>query len=233
MPSQLHQSNYPRADDDHYPTPPWVSELLLNNVRLRGRIWEPCAGKGDIARVLADTGYRVVASDLVGYEGGVFPVATGVDALQAPLPPGVRAIATNPPYAKAILSRLIRYWLELLQPVGGQLCLLLRALWGESKGGQALTTQHPAYAGKLKTPRRILWFKGTATDKGESPKDEHAWFLWDWQRDPTRLPFDASDGDSRLRGCEVCGAPLDGKRRHAVVCGPSCRVMRHRRRAQA
>ncbi len=28
-------------------------------------------------------------------------------------------------------------------------------------------------------------------------------FLWDWRRDTTRLPFDASAGDARLTGCEA------------------------------
>ena len=127
----------------------------------------------------------------------------------------------------------MRHWLGILNPVGGQLALLLRVLWAESKGGQLLTTRHPAYSGKLKTPRRIQWLEGTPLDKGEMPVEEHCWFLWDWRRDSTRMPFDASAGDARLRACEVCGAPLDSKRRHAVVCSTSCRVTRHRRRARA
>jgi hypothetical protein len=232
MPSH-HHSGYDRVDHDHYPTPPSATELLTNNVRLRGAVWEPCGGKGDMAKVLADSGYKVLASDKERYEGCVFPVASGVDALTAPLPTGVRSIVTNPPYARGLVPRLVRHWLDLLQPVGGQLCLLLRVLWGESQGGQLLTTQHAAYAGKIKTPRRIQWLEGTPRDKGKTPTDEHAWFMWDWLRDPTRLPFDASPGDARLRGCEVCGAPLQSKRRHAVVCSPSCRVTRHRRRARA
>lgn len=186
-----------------------------------------------LAQVLAAAGYRVVASDLVAYDDCVFPVASGVDALQAPLPTGVRAIMTNPPYDKFLLPKLVRHWLAILNPVGGQLCLLLRVLWGEGKRGQSLTTRHPAYSGKLKTPQRIQWYEDTSLDKKKSTKDEHAWFLWDWRRDPTRMPFDASVGDPRLRGCEVCGAPLDSKRRHAVVCSTSCRVARHRRRVGA
>ena len=232
MPSPRYRTGvYERAD--FYPTPSWVTELLTNTVRLRGIVWEPCAGQGALATVIAAAGYRVVATDLVAYDDCVFPVASGVDALQAPLPPGVRTIVTNPPYGKGILPQLVRHWLGILNPVGGQLALLLRVLWGESKGGQALTTLHPAYAGKLKTPRRILWYEGTPQHHGGSAQEEHAWFLWDWRKDPTRLPFDASVGDARLKGCEVCGAPLESKRRHAVVCSTSCRVTRHRRRARA
>ena len=84
--------------------------------------------------------------------------------------------STNPPYDKFLLPKLVRHWLGILNPVGGQLCLLLRVLWGECKGGQVLTTQHPAYTGKLKTPRRIQWYEGTPLDKGETPAEEHAGF---------------------------------------------------------
>ena len=224
---------YERAESDFYPTPSWVSELLTNTVRLRGTVWEPCGGQGAMATVIAAAGHRVIATDLVAYGDCVFPVASGVDALHAPLPAGVRAIVANPPYDKFLLPKLVRHWLGILNPVGGQLALLLRVLWAESGRGQALTTRHPAYAGKLKTPRRIQWLKGTAKDKGQSPKEEHAWFLWDWRRDATRMPFDASVGDPRLKGCEICGAPLQGRRRHAVVCSTSCRVTRHRRRARS
>jgi hypothetical protein len=110
---------------------------------------------------------------------------------------------------------------------------LLRVLWGESKGGQTLTTKHPAYAGKLKTPRRIQWYEDTPLDRRQPTKEGHCWVFWDWRRDSTRLPFDASVGDARLRACEVCGAPLQSRRRHAIVCSTSCRVTRHRRRARA
>lgn len=69
-------------------------------------------------------------------------------------------------------SLLVERWLGLLQPVGGQLALLLRALWGESQGGQDPTTRHPAFGGRVKLPRRIIWWeKGSAGDKRGSPKD--------------------------------------------------------------
>ena len=81
--------------------------------------------------------------------GCVFPVVGGVDALQARLPAGVRSVVTNPPYRRDLLPALVEHWLSLLEPIGGQLCLLLRSLWGESQRGQASTSKHPAYAGRI------------------------------------------------------------------------------------
>jgi predicted nucleic acid-binding Zn ribbon protein len=221
---------YERRSGDFYPTPAWVTECLLHTVPLRGVVWEPCAGQGAMAKVIAAAGHQVIATDLTWMNGSVFPVVGGVDALQSPLPAGVRSITTNPPYSRDILPRLVGHWLGLLEPLGGQLCLLLRSLWGESQGGQALTTKHPAYHGRIKLPGRIRWLEGTNEDKGVSPQHEHCWVCWNWSRDERMMPFEISAGDPRLKGCLVCGAPLDGRRRHATVCSNRCRVARSRRR---
>jgi hypothetical protein len=152
---------YERLPRDFYPTPAWATECLTDTVPLRGIIWEPCAGQGLMAKTIADAGYRVVASDVVAYDNSVFPVLTSIDALEAALPAGVHAIVTNPPYGRLLVPRLVTRWLDLLQPVNGQLCLLLNARWSEGKtDGQDLTTRHPAYAGKVKMLERIPGSRG-------------------------------------------------------------------------
>jgi hypothetical protein len=131
--------------------------------------------------------------------------------------------------------KLIAHWLDLLQPVGGQLCLLLNARWSEGKTyGQDLTTRHPAYAGKIKILDRIRWLAGTDKDSGGSPQHNHCWLIWDWRRDPTKLPFDLSPGDPRLKnGCAVCNTSLDHLRTGAKTCSARCRAALSRRRARA
>jgi hypothetical protein len=221
---------YERRASDFYPTPAWVTRCLLDTVPLRGVVWEPCAGQGAMAKVIVERGFQVVATDLSWMDDPVFPVVGGVDALHSRLPAGVQAIVTNPPYAREILPHLVDHWLRVLEPVGGQLCLLLRSLWGESRGGQTRTSKHLAYQGRIKLPGRIRWLEGTLEDKGVSPQHDHCWVIWDWRRDPSRMPFEVSAGDPRLKGCMVCGAPLDGHRRDATVCSARCRVRRSRKR---
>jgi predicted nucleic acid-binding Zn ribbon protein len=126
------------------------------------------------------------------------------------------------------LPGLVEHRLSLLESVGGQLCLLLRSLWGESQGGQGRTSKHPAYAGRIKLPGRIRWLEGTDEDKGGSPQHDHCWLCWDWSRDPRKMPFEISAGDPRLKGCLVCGSPMQGRRRDAEVCSDRCRVTRSR-----
>jgi hypothetical protein len=58
--------------------------------------------------------------------------------------------------------------------------------------------------------------RGLATDKGRRAKDEHAWLIWDWRRDATRMPFDASVGDAAggVRGLwRATGRPSPARRR--------------------
>ena len=124
---------------------------------------------------------------------------------------------TNPPYARDLLPQLVEHWLAQLEPVGGMLCLLLLAQWGESASGQALTTQHPAYAGRVRLPRRIRWFPKKAGDS--SPQHSHCWVVWDWARDQTQMPFDVSVGDPRLMGRAIgdAGSTARGALKTATI----------------
>ena len=222
--SGLYASQFERQPQDFYKTPGWVTQCLIDTVPLRGFVWEPCAGDGALAAVLADAGYKVAASDLMWRDGGPHPVIGGVDALAAPLPPGVQTIATNPPYG--LLPQLIPHWLAQLEPVDGMLCLLLRAPYGESGKGQDLSTRHSTYAGRVRLPRRIQWFEGSAS----SSKEDHCWCCWDWSRDRTKMPFDISAGDRRLfSGCAVCGQSLEHLRTGAKTCSARCRAALSRR----
>ena len=126
--------------------------------------------------------------------------------------------------------KLVAHWFGLLEPVGGMLCLLLNSRWSESKRGQDLTTRHRAYAGKVKMPERNQWFEGTDQDSGGSSQHNHCWLIWDWNRDAAALPFDLSLGDRRLKGCAVCGCPLNDLRAGAKTCSARCWAALSRRR---
>jgi hypothetical protein len=55
-PAMLGVSGYDRQPHDQYFTPAWCSAALLSKVRLRGGVWEPAAGRGDMVRVLESAG---------------------------------------------------------------------------------------------------------------------------------------------------------------------------------
>lgn len=80
-----------RQKDDFYQTPEWVTRVLLGFHKFDGEIWEPAAGRGDMAEVLKKAGYEVYATDLVnrGY------CSAGIDFLFENM--RAQNIVTNPP----------------------------------------------------------------------------------------------------------------------------------------
>lgn len=180
----IHRSGYDRQTHDFYPTPDWVTEVLLKNVKLRGPIWEPCCGDGAMARVLERGGHKVVATDLVdrGFGQG------GTDFFdRIAFPPGCRAMVTNPPYgdggelvrptnASLGMQKFIRHALDLTVRENGQLALLVRFQWIAGKKAAALISSGPLSRVVVLT-KRIQWF-----DMGEratTGQHHHAWLFWD------------------------------------------------------
>jgi hypothetical protein len=62
--------------------------------------WEPACDNGAIAKVLRSAGRAVLSSDIARYDG--FEPDFVADYLTAPVPHGVQAVVTNPPFKLAI-----------------------------------------------------------------------------------------------------------------------------------
>lgn len=180
----VHQSGYERAGRDFYATPSWVTEALLQHVRLRGPVWEPCCGDGAMAKVLAAHGHEVVASDIAERGFG----RPGVDFLACrAVPDGCRSIVTNPPYGdtglhvgqeRSPLAMLgfLRHALGLAASVDGQLALLVRLQWIAGQRAAEVMSAAP-FASVIVLTRRIRWF-----DMGErtnAAQHHHAWVVFD------------------------------------------------------
>jgi hypothetical protein len=101
------------------------------------RVWEPCAGRGAIARELGALGFEVTAQDLVDWPGRDDGIATGIDfLLERRAPEGVTSIVTNPPFKLA--DAFIRHGLTLVPTV----IVLLRAMAIEGAGRADLIDGH-------------------------------------------------------------------------------------------
>lgn len=88
-----------------------------------GAVWEPCAGRGAISRVLRARGYNVIAQDLVDHPGRDPDIQTGIDFLmERAAPKNASCIITNPPFKLA--DAFIRHGLTLVPHV----TVLLRAM---------------------------------------------------------------------------------------------------------
>jgi predicted RNA methylase len=156
-------SGYKRQPNEAYDTPPWVTKIIADHLRVREKvrtIWEPAAGQGALAAALVDEGFRVVAT-------------TDDFLSRTKTPEPVDCICTNPPYgddgrgvqACAFIARALT-----LTPV---VAMLLRVDFDSGKTRKALFRDCPAFAGKITLLDRIKWFEGPS-----SPSDNHAWFVW-------------------------------------------------------
>jgi hypothetical protein len=119
-------------------TPEWVVEQLCGVEPLPRVIWEPCAGGGQLARVLRRHGSRVIESDLVRRNRNQQPL----DFLEAEFSLAT-AIVTNPPYR--IATKFIRHALSLGV---GYLAMLLKADFLCARDSR-LTAPHASGAGAV------------------------------------------------------------------------------------
>lgn len=109
-----------RLPNEFYPTPPEATRALLSVETFDGDIWEPACGDGRIAKVLADHGHAVIATDLHAYGHG----RAGVDFLRQH-EPMAKHIVTNPPYGWGLADRFVRRALSLTRHTGGKVAMLL------------------------------------------------------------------------------------------------------------
>lgn len=160
--------------NDLYETPEVATRALLQVLPVSWaprRVWEPCAGRGAIARVLRADGMDVIAQDLVAYPGADPGIATPIDFLmERKAPAECDRIITNPPYKLA--DAFIRHGLEL----GCEVIVLLRLMAIEGAGRSDLMDRHcrTVWAGieRLPTMHREGWTGPKLSNSGAP----FAWF---------------------------------------------------------
>lgn len=166
-----------RASGDYYTTDPEAVLQFVNHIHQQrllaggffNTIWEPACGCGNISKVLIDSGYKVLSTDLYDRGYGV----SGVDFLQTTsVPNNCDTIITNPPYCLA--NEFILHAMEILPPHGRYYALMnISYIAG-------IERQRDVYAnGYLAAihvyPHRIHCYKNNEVTKHSSPVN-YAWF---------------------------------------------------------
>jgi hypothetical protein len=171
------ESGYERKAFDLYETPDWVTGVLVPHLPSRplgSFIWEPAAGSGQMCQSLVN---RMPAAFIYGTD-----IRDGVDFLKTSEPPiPCEAIITNPPYTHA--AEFVAHALRLMEPTGGVVAMLLRSDFAHAKSRQGLFRDCPAFYRKVELLKRITWFKPKPGERGKSPSENHAWFIWDWKNE--------------------------------------------------
>jgi len=173
-----------RRADDHYQTPDWCVEALLERVPLHGPVLDPCCGEGAILRVLDNWGVGLLGGVEISEERAakaydVASIAVG-DYLTATFDHTwtANAIVTNPPFSLA--EPFIRRALEFVAPGGDVIMLLRLNFLGARCRNEAEWSDYdiPLWGlGQLRAvyvlPRRPS-FTGGGNDACE-----YAWFHWE------------------------------------------------------
>jgi len=156
---------------DRYYTPAHCTHSLLQFIQPNGMIWEPCAGKGHIAKVLRKRipTANIFASDVDG------PYCH-MDFLDRAAHPTERPdwIITNPPYSTPLCraSDFVRQALET-QPRVGIAMLLPITFWEGCNDRRDLLRDHPPHIcihlGRVNFIR--------PEGKGSPPGDSQ-WWIW-------------------------------------------------------
>jgi hypothetical protein len=189
----VHISGYDRTEHDFYATPAWVTEALLQHIRFRGSIWEPCCGDGAMSTVLAGHGYKVVSTDIADRGFG----KPGIDFLtRHKMPQRCRCIVTNPPYGDSgshgeqsrspfAMLNFLSHGLTLTTPAQGQLALLVRLQWIAGKRAAAMMSAAP-FSSVIVLTQRIQWFE--KSEISSRAQHHHAWVVFDHQHPAGQPP---------------------------------------------
>jgi hypothetical protein len=149
---------------DRYETPEWATEALLERVSFRGRVLEPAAGTGRIARVLRARGLPVDTADVQrGNRDFLRRTATAVNVI------------TNPPIKGGLDEAFVRHAVERVALDKVAMLLLSRFFWSE--GRRLWHEAHPCSDVVFVTSRIIFELPGGKPIKGQF--FDFAWFVWD------------------------------------------------------
>lgn len=164
------KASHLRVPHDYYPTPPEGTRALLSVERFSGTIWEPACGDGAISKVLHAHGYTVVSTDLVyrGFgSGGVnFLTETKTRA---------RNIITNPPYGSGLADAFVRHALRLVEPVAGNVAMLLNLASLAHPARHHQWTHRPPAAIYI-LDELTCWPHGI--ERGFAAEHRYCWAVW-------------------------------------------------------
>lgn len=165
----------PRQVRDYYATDPVALEKFLqafeeDRNRLHLNIWEPACGEGNLSKVLQDRGHTMRCSDIHDYgqdEVGDFLRDAG---------DWDGDILTNPPYNKA--KEFVQHGIAKI-PEGGQVVMLLRIQFLESKGRYEWFKNNPPKWIYVHSSRIKIWKNNDSVKYPGTQPLCYAWYVWE------------------------------------------------------
>jgi predicted RNA methylase len=187
-------SGYERQDLEKYFTPAWVTQALCSAVAFKGIVYDPACGAGHIIEAMRAIDVPCDGNDISPDEredgqsmgtGQDFFAWDGTDLVgRHPY----HSIVTNPPFGSGgrLAVSFIERALALTEPYLGTVAMLLRVDFDSAGGRRRLFSDHPAFAAKFVLTKRIRW--ANLPQSAAGPTQNHAWFVWQWAKDPETAP---------------------------------------------
>jgi hypothetical protein len=175
-----------RRDLDAYFTPPYMTNALLDLVpEIRGNVFEPCAGDGDISNTLMDGGKgrkrfpKIFTNDIDGDRDTHFhfdaskpllwPAKLGAAAEQ------IDWVITNPPYDHKILLPIVQNSLQFAKK---GVAMLLRLSFEEPTKTGANARGPFLDKDENRIVKRLVMPRHSFTGDGKSDSVTVAWMIW-------------------------------------------------------
>lgn len=202
----LSKSNFERHEGDRYWTEPNVSGALVRRIattfkgdKLRA-VLDPCAGRGDLIRVLKDAGHACFAADIDPREfpKGLCPIEQCDFLTGTPtyfLEESIGLLITNPPFGDDAEECIRKAHAYMMDGTIQGMAFLLRSEWNHGKTRLDLFQGENCHYRKeivlTWRPRWDWWMTpeekraakiaaGIDPDKPDSsPRHNFSWFCWD------------------------------------------------------
>lgn len=168
-----------------YPTPPPVTEALLEVEDFGSQVWEPACGDGAISEALSKHGYEVASSDIV--DRGYGEVEDFFESDRT-----AESIVTNPDYDYS--EQFVR---TALERTTHKVAMLLPLAFLSSRGRYDLLRSSPLKCVYVFTGRVSLHPPGQRRSR-DNGRETFAWFVWEhgYEGSPTihLFPPDVCEG---------------------------------------
>jgi hypothetical protein len=159
------RSDFPRKNNDFYPTPMSAVLPLLDELRPETVFDEPCAGDGSLVRHLEQHGHHCLKASDIEQRLPRSYIRGGVDALEIQHSDAMMFI-TNPPWSRKIMHPMIMH-LAAIRPAW----LLIDAGWFHTQQSAPFME----FCRKIVSIGRVKWIEGSK----HTGKDDCVWALFD------------------------------------------------------
>lgn len=161
---------------EHFETPKWAAEKILEHEILTRFVFDPCCGTGILSEAAKEAGYFCGSTDI--HDWGYKDQLGVIDFFECPSLPTPKEDTTifiNPPFSKA--CEFVEKSFEL---GARKVVCFQRFAWWESGGRKDFWEKFPPNRVYVCADRASCWRHDIPeSERGSGTPTAHAWFVWE------------------------------------------------------